>query len=110
MLGRLPAAEQLFKDRGYDADWFREKQVIRLCIPRRQVRGKAVAHQKMTLSTLQPNRYTLRHALCDLPVRNRHRCYRLLLTLTINGAETQMLPCEDILPERIWLEPVAILS
>ena len=45
LLGRLPAAEWLIADRGYDADWFRKAlkdKGIRSCIPGRKSRGKAV--------------------------------------------------------------------
>ena len=49
LLGRLPAAEWLIADRGYDADWFRKAlkdKGIRSCIPGRKSRGKAVRYDR----------------------------------------------------------------
>jgi len=49
LVSNLPAAEWLLGDRGYDADWFRESLVtmgIKLCIPRRKSRSKAIKYDK----------------------------------------------------------------
>jgi len=49
LLNRLPAAEWLIADRGYDADWLREAlkgKGIRPCIPGRKSRGKPVRYDK----------------------------------------------------------------
>ena len=46
---RLPGAEGLIADRGYDADWFREAlkdKGIKPSIPGRKSRGKAVRYDK----------------------------------------------------------------
>jgi transposase len=46
---KLPAAEWMIADRGYDADWFREAlkdKGILPCIPGRKSRGKAVRYDK----------------------------------------------------------------
>lgn len=52
--GRLPEAEWLLADRGYDADWFRDalkdngikNNGIRPCIPGRKSRGKPINYDK----------------------------------------------------------------
>lgn len=49
LVRRLPAADWLLGDRGYDADWFCEALVgmgISPCIPGRKSRGKAVKYDK----------------------------------------------------------------
>ncbi len=49
LLGRLPKAEWLIGDRGYDADWFRDAQKekgIKPCIPDRKSRGEPIKHDK----------------------------------------------------------------
>lgn len=49
LLGSLPKARGLLADRGYDADWFRETlkdKGIKVCIPGRQSRKKAVKYEK----------------------------------------------------------------
>ena len=49
LLGRLPKAEWLLADRGYDADWFRDAlkdKGIKPCIPGRKSRAKPVKHDK----------------------------------------------------------------
>ncbi len=49
LLGSLPKAGWLLADRGYDADWFREAlkdKGIKLCIPGRKSRKKAVKYDK----------------------------------------------------------------
>ena len=49
LLSRLPAAEWLIADRGYDADWFRKAlkdKGIRSCIPGRISRGIAVKYDR----------------------------------------------------------------
>lgn len=48
-LGRLPQAEWLLADRGYEADWFREAlrdRGVRACIPGRRSRGTPVKHDQ----------------------------------------------------------------
>lgn len=47
--GRLPKADWLPADRGYDAGWFREAlkdKRIRPCIPGRKSRGKPIKHDR----------------------------------------------------------------
>ena len=49
LVSNLPAAEWLLRDRGYDADWFREALVnmgIKPCIPGRKSRSKAIKYDK----------------------------------------------------------------
>jgi len=49
LLNRLPDADWLLGDRGYDADWFREAlkdKGIRACIPGRKRRKKTVKYDK----------------------------------------------------------------
>jgi|TARA_R100000935_G_scaffold57753_1_gene92454 transposase len=49
LVARLPAANWLLGDRGYDADWFREALVdkgITPCIPGRKLRDKPVKYDK----------------------------------------------------------------
>ena len=49
LLGSLPKAGWLLADRGYDADWFREAlkdKGIKVCIPGRKSRKKAVKYDK----------------------------------------------------------------
>lgn len=49
LLDRLPKAQWLLADRGYDADWFREAlqaQGIKPCIPGRKSRARPIKHDK----------------------------------------------------------------
>jgi transposase len=49
LLDRLPKAEWLLADRGYDADWFRDAlkdKGIKPCVPGRKSRGKLIKHDK----------------------------------------------------------------
>ncbi len=49
LLGRLPSADWLLADRGYNADWFRDAlkdKGIKPCIPSRKSRGKRIKHDK----------------------------------------------------------------
>lgn len=49
LLEKLPLAEWLLADRGYDADWFRKSLVdrgIQPCIPGRKSRKKTVKYDK----------------------------------------------------------------
>jgi len=49
LLDRLPAAQWMLADRGYDADWFRdalEEKGIKPCIPGRKSRGKPIKYDK----------------------------------------------------------------
>lgn len=49
LLDRLPKAERLLADRGYDADWLRDAlkdKGIKVCIPGRKSRKKAVNYDK----------------------------------------------------------------
>jgi transposase len=49
LLDRLPKAQWLLADRGYDADWFREAlqaKGIKLCIPGRKSRARPIKHDK----------------------------------------------------------------
>src|SRR5690606_37465631 len=49
LLNSLPSVDWLLGDRGYDADWFREAledKGIRVCIPGRKQRKKAVKYDK----------------------------------------------------------------
>ena len=49
LLRDLPKAEWLLADRGYDADWYREAlkdKGIKVCIPGRKSRKKAVKYDK----------------------------------------------------------------
>jgi transposase len=58
LLSRLPKADWLLGDKGYDADWFREAlrdKGIRACIPGRSSRNKPVKHDK--------RRYKRRHRI-----------------------------------------------
>jgi transposase len=49
LLDRLPKAQWLLADRGYDADWFREAlqaKGIKPCIPGRKSRARPIKHDK----------------------------------------------------------------
>ena len=49
LLSKLPAADLLLGDRGYDAEWFREAlkdKGIKPCISGRKPRGKPIKHDK----------------------------------------------------------------
>ena len=49
LLERLPTAQWLLADRGYDADWFRaalEEKGIKPCIPGRKSRAKPIKYDK----------------------------------------------------------------
>lgn len=49
LLDKLPYVKWLLRDRGYDADWFREAlqdKGIRACIPGRKARKKPVKYDK----------------------------------------------------------------
>ena len=58
LLSKLPAADWLLADKGYDADWFREAlrdKGIKACIPGRSSRDNAIKHDK--------RRYKRRHRI-----------------------------------------------
>ena len=64
LLGRLPKAETMLADRGYDADWFREAlqdQGITPCIPARRGRKAPIPHD--------PQLYVLRHRIENMFAR-----------------------------------------
>ena len=49
LLADLPAAKRILGDRGYDADWLREKlkaRGLRICIPARRGRRRPASHNK----------------------------------------------------------------
>ena len=100
LLGRMPKAEWLLADRGYDADWYREAlkdKGIRVCIPGRKNRKKKIRFDRrrykrrnrieIMFGRLKDwRRVATRYDLLPhrLPLRHRPRSHRALLAVKAN--------------------------